>query len=127
METDRSAGAGLHFKPAVELYNLVEDPGEASNKLRLSLESSTFCGAGWSVGSLDVARPACRSIHHQGDGTGHEGWCVQDLTAGLRHTAHRRNPQRQAAGWQQRRGRSSRVIGDLGSLAGEPITNGSPC
>ena len=83
----------FHFKPPVELYNLVEDPGETSQPGRDGAEDGG-CPA-QAHGRLDRParerdRPAQPDLQPGRLARSQRRRRVQDLAAGLRHAAHRR-------------------------------------
>jgi hypothetical protein len=75
METHHCLGADFHFKPEVELYNLVTDPEENHNVAEQNPDVVQYLR-----GRMDahIARREEETgfpnpIHHQGDWHGHEG------------------------------------------------------
>ena len=65
----------FHFKPAVELYNLVEDPGELVNLAESQPEMVTLLKArmeAW-LAKREAETGLPNPIYHQGDWHGHEG------------------------------------------------------
>jgi len=88
----------FHFKPAVELYNLVEDPGELNNLaeaepgvvdlLRGRMER-------W-IARREAETGLPDPIHHQGDWHGHEGIGAFKTSQQAYDTLHIGNPQQAA-------------------------------
>lgn len=88
----------FHFKPAVELYNLVEDPGELNNLaeaepgvvdlLRGRMER-------W-IARREAETGLPDPIHHQGDWHGHEGVGAFKTSQQAYDTLHIGNPQQAA-------------------------------
>jgi len=65
----------FHFKPAVELYNLVEDPGELVNLAESETEVVNFLHNrmhAW-IAKREQETGLPNPIHHQGDWHGHQG------------------------------------------------------
>ncbi|MFN2285071.1 MAG: sulfatase [Anaerolineae bacterium] len=65
----------FHFKPEVELYNLVEDPGENDNVAEAEPEIVAMLRArmeAW-IAKREAETGLPNPIHHQGDWHGHEG------------------------------------------------------
>ncbi len=65
----------FHFKPVIELYNLIEDPGENSNVAEAEPEVVAIL---WQRMDAWIAKREAETglpnpIHHQGDWHGHEG------------------------------------------------------
>ena len=88
----------FHFKPPVELYNLVEDPGENTNLAESQPEVVSMLREGMErwiaqrAGETGLESP----IMHQGDWHGHEGVGAFETAQQAYDTLHIRGP-RQAA------------------------------
>jgi arylsulfatase A-like enzyme len=65
----------FHFKPEIELYNLIEDPGENNNVAESEPEIVAMLRArmdAW-IAKREAETGLPNPIHHQGDWHGHEG------------------------------------------------------
>ena len=65
----------FHFKPEIELYNLVEDPGENNNVAESEPDVVAFLKGrmeAW-IAKREAETGLPNPIHHQGDWHGHEG------------------------------------------------------
>ncbi len=65
----------FHFKPEIELYNLVEDPGENNNVAEAEPDVVAMLRArmdAW-IAKREAETGLPNPIHHQGDWHGHEG------------------------------------------------------
>ncbi|MFM7322913.1 MAG: sulfatase [Armatimonadota bacterium] len=65
----------FHFKPAVELYNLVEDPEENHNlaEARPDIVARLKAEMDAHIAAREAATGLANPIHHQGDWHGHKG------------------------------------------------------
>ncbi|MEX1020991.1 MAG: sulfatase [Litorilinea sp.] len=84
----------FHFKPLVELYNLVEDPGELHNRAATNPEVVAQLRArmeDW-LAQRQTATGLPNPIHHQGDWHGHEGVGAFETSQQAYATLHINDP-----------------------------------